>query len=270
MKVSVSNLAWTAENDQAAATELQRFGVEGIDLAPGRYFDRPWEAPVEDWKAIGQHWESRGFELVGMQSLLFGAGTASIFGSADDRAHISLVLRGVAARASSIGITRLVFGSPRNRLVGTFSKDPVSHAADFFFAEGSFFAELGVSLLIEPNSTRYGCDFLNSTKEALAFADIVGSPGIGVNFDFGAEEDSPSFADIEERHELHIGHVHLSNSSLSPLQELPSNFEPYWARLNSHSGNWLAIEQLGDGSKRDLEGLTQSLENAVPALRGIA
>jgi sugar phosphate isomerase/epimerase len=266
MKLSVSNLAWGATFDEEAASLLKHYGVNGIDLVPGRYFSRPWEASVDEWVSVSNAWRSRGFELVGMQSLLFGLGSASIFGTPDDRKHIETALLETGVRAAKVGVTRLVFGSPRNRLVADFKGDPVTLAAEFFYSISERFSNLGIVLLFEPNGVRHGCDFVNSTAEAIELSAIVNSKGFGVNFDFGAEQDSPSVLEIDPLQLTHVGHAHLSNPSLTALDELPEKFKEIWRRVKGHTEDWIAIEQLGSDDKEALDSLMQTLETVRESL----
>lgn len=270
IKLSVSNLAWASKYDEAAAEILSTHGALGLDLAPGRYFPRPWEASVHDWRAVAKTWRGRGFELVGMQSLLFGVGPVSLFGSSDDRNLLTSALREIGSRASEIGVKRLVLGSPSNRKIGAFQGNAEAVAGEFFAPIAQYFEGLGISLLLEPNSTRYGCDFINSTAQAIDLASAIDSIGFGVNFDFGAEEDSPSIKTILSSGLKWVGHVHLSNPHLAPLEDMPIDFFPIWEMVSTPSDYWLALEQLGNGEGSDLVGLDKSLAKVTQAIGDVA
>ena len=41
MKFAISNIAWDADEDEAMVVLLHRFGVNAIDIAPGKYFPDP-------------------------------------------------------------------------------------------------------------------------------------------------------------------------------------------------------------------------------------
>lgn len=60
MRVGVSNLLWERDLDRDAARLLQRRGIDAIDIAPTRYFDRIAEATGEDWRAIRRFWRLAG------------------------------------------------------------------------------------------------------------------------------------------------------------------------------------------------------------------
>lgn len=41
MRLAISNIAWEPAEDDAIASLLQRYGIDAIDIAPGKYFSRP-------------------------------------------------------------------------------------------------------------------------------------------------------------------------------------------------------------------------------------
>ena len=48
MRLAISNIAWDPVEDEAIAKLLRRFGVDAIDVAPGKYFPEPAKATEED------------------------------------------------------------------------------------------------------------------------------------------------------------------------------------------------------------------------------
>ena len=49
MRLSVSNIAWDVEEDDAVAEVLRDLGVDQVDLAPGKYFPDPAAARMSPW-----------------------------------------------------------------------------------------------------------------------------------------------------------------------------------------------------------------------------
>ena len=94
---------------------LQDFDVQHIDLAMGRYFDKPLEASLDDWLGVKKFWISKGIQIAGMQSLLFGVPQVSLFGTGEDRKLLTRALGEVFLRAEAIDVKRLVLGSPVHR-----------------------------------------------------------------------------------------------------------------------------------------------------------
>ena len=218
-KLSISNLAWSASEDDEVAVILNAGGVEYIDLAMGKYFDSPSDAEIADWVKVKEAWVNRGIAIAGMQSLLFGVGDHNLFGSERERQILSVSLSRIFERAESIGVERLVFGSPANRRRLTLGNEELETAREFFSAAGAAAASRGVKLLLEPNSKRYGCNFLNSARDAIDFVVEIGEPGLGVNLDLGAQFDANEGVSFSDEDIKLLGHLHLSETDLRPLRE---------------------------------------------------
>ena len=72
MRLAISNIAWDITVDEAVAELLNRYGVDAIDVAPGKYFPQPANATLEEMNAVKAWWSKRDIEITGMQALLFG------------------------------------------------------------------------------------------------------------------------------------------------------------------------------------------------------
>ena len=262
-KLSISNLAWTKEEDEDTLLILREHDAHHIDLAMGRYFEKPHEASVDDWIGVKKFWETKGVSIAGMQSLLFGVPAVSLFGSEEDRRIIRSVLDQVFARANAIGVRRLVFGSPAHRLVPPQQDNYFELAINFFGEVAKSAQNHDVVLLIEPNSKRFNCNFLNNAKEAAAFVSNIAGAGIGVNLDLGAELDdggdfSFSTSEIET-----FGHLHLSEPDLSPIgkNQLIAKMASNHQLLRNFE--YLTIEQLGSNDSSNLLTVSKSLSYAL-------
>lgn len=258
-KLSISNLAWNSSEDEEVARILRREEVEFIDLAMGRYFRSPADASISDWLEIKETWARRGVSIAGMQSLLFGIGSANLFASREDRHVLAGALKRIFERAQSIGVQRLVFGSPANRKRLTFADSERVIAQEFFQAAGQAAEQYGVKLLLEPNSKRYGCNFLNSAREAIEFVSEVGSAGLGVNLDTGAQIDAGESITFSETEISFLGHLHLSETDLSPLREGGSLDILELNILTLNHFEFATVEQLGSAESSNLDSVVQAL-----------
>lgn len=219
MRIAFSNIAWDPSEDEAVATLLQRHGVDAIDVAPGKYFPNVDVTMAVDAVAVRRWWADRGIELTGMQSLLFGTTGLNLFGPDDVQTAMLDRLTSVCRVAGWLGATRLVFGSPRNRDRNGLSDERTQDVAQRFFRQlGARAADHGVTICLEPNPARYGCNFMTHTSEAAAMVRRVDHPAVRMQLDTGAitinGEDAAQLvqacADV-------IGHVHASEPDLKPL-----------------------------------------------------
>ena len=69
MRLAISNIAWDTTEDEAVAALLQRFAVDAIDIAPGKYFPEPAKATNGDIAQVKDWWAERGIEITGMQEI---------------------------------------------------------------------------------------------------------------------------------------------------------------------------------------------------------
>lgn len=215
--LSVSNIAWHPEEEEAAAALLARCGVRHVDIAPGRYFPDPAAARGREIAAVRDWWGERGFTIAGMQALLFGTSGLNLFDDGEGRMLDRL--KAVCRLAGALGVPALTFGSPRQRDRGGLSDAQAEEIAVAFFSGlGDAAAAAGVVFCLEPNAPAYGCNFMTNTAETARVVRAVGHPAIRLQLDIGnmalnGEEPGPVIAEVAPL----VGHIHLSEPMLAPL-----------------------------------------------------
>jgi len=221
MRLSISNIAWDTSEDAAIATLIRGLGVDAIDIAPSKYFLEQSTATSKDIADVRAIWRRRGFDIVGMQSLLFGLQGLNIFGPVGHRAALLAHLTHTCRIASGLGATRLVFGSPKNRdSSGLEPSHAHSLACDFFSSLGNIALNEGVHICLEANPPSYGCNFLTSTAEAIALIQEINHRAIKLQLDTGTAlingEDGAQLISSLSREPDLIGHIHISEPNLIP------------------------------------------------------
>ncbi len=215
--LSVSNIAWSPDEEEAAAALLAAQGIAHVDLAPGRYFSDPAAASDHEIAAVRAWWEERGLRIAGLQSLLFGTQGLNLFNDPDD---VMLDRLGaVCCIAGGLGAKALTFGSPRQRDRGKLDDATVEAIAiEFFTRLGDRAAEAGVAICLEPNAAVYGSNFMVTNPETAQIVQAIAHPAIRMQLDIGnlALNAEPAFATIAEVAQL-VGHIHLSEPMLKPL-----------------------------------------------------
>lgn len=84
-KLSISNIAWQADEDTVVYEWMKKYGYDGLEIAPTRIFpEAPYERLEEagNWAAALQ--EQHGFVVPSMQSIWFGR-QEKLFGTAEER-----------------------------------------------------------------------------------------------------------------------------------------------------------------------------------------
>lgn len=219
MRLAISNIAWDVAEDEPIASLLGTFGIDAIDIAPGKYFPRPADASRDDIDTVRQWWAARGVELTGMQALLFGTSGLNVFGPPEVQDAMLQHLGAVCRIGAGLGARRLVFGSPRNRDRSGLTDDETRDIAYAFFRRlGDIAQAHDVVMCLEPNPTHYGANFMTTSAETADVVEALNHPAIRMQLDTGAialngedtEEVLWRCADL-------IGHVHASEANLLPL-----------------------------------------------------
>lgn len=219
MRLAISNIAWNTADDEAVAALLQRYGVDAIDVAPGKYFPDPATVNDQDIQRVRQWWQERGIELTGMQSLLFGTTGLNLFGATEVQQAMLRHLTAMCRIGAGLGATRLVFGSPKNRDRSGLSDTAVQDIAVPFFRQlGNIALTYGVTICLEPNPPRYGANFMTTTDETAAVVRAVDHPAIRMQLDTGTVTiNQENISDIMAQHAGLIGHIHASEPDLVTL-----------------------------------------------------
>lgn len=240
MKLAVSNIAWTAADDDAAYAMLRELGVQHLEIAPTRFWPDLTQVTESQARAVSADLAGKGLTVCAFQALLFGKPELQLFGADNGRALIDYTKQ-VCRIASWMGARALVFGSPKNRLRGELDEAAaLDHACTAFREIGNFASEHGVHLCLEANPRAYGADFMTTVFEAEAVVRAINSPGIRLNFDMG--EIIMNDEQIDEALTLALPvteHFHISEPLLEPFDASRAIHRAAAAQLRSLGYNRL-------------------------------
>ena len=270
MRLAISNIAWDVVEDEDVAKLLNRFGVNAIDIAPGKYFPEPTQATDEDICRVKDWWAERGIEITGMQALLFGTSGLNVFGSTDTQAVLLKHLDAVCRIGEVLGATRVVFGSPKNRdRSGLKDEEALQVAIPFFRQLGDIAQHRGVTICLEPNPECYGANFMTATAETASVVTQVAHPAIRMQLDTGAVTiNKEEVQAILEQHAELIGHVHASEPDLLPLGEGGTAHAEMAAAVARYLPNHIvSIEMVATKDEPHLISIERSLQMAVQHYR---
>jgi D-psicose/D-tagatose/L-ribulose 3-epimerase len=266
VRLAISNIAWDPEEDEAVAELLRRHDVDAVDVAPSKYFstNRP---PLEsEVAAVRRWWGTRGFEITGMQALLFGTSGFNLFGDKSVQDDMLRHLDGICRIGAGLGGTRLVFGSPKNRDRGAASDaEADAIALPFFERLGELARKRGVTICLEPNPPRYGANFLTTSHETAAFVRRLDNPAIRMQLDTGALtiSEEPPEPVVALNHDL-IGHIHASEPDLLPIGDGSCDHGRVAASLREHLAHRLVvIEMLATKDESHLTAIERAVKAAI-------
>lgn len=266
MRLAISNIAWDIAEDDAVAALLQRYRVDAIDIAPGKYFPVPANATAVDMARVRQWWAQRGIELTGMQALLFGTKGLNVFGPPAVQEALLHHLDGVCRIGGALGATRVVFGSPKNRdRSGLDDAQALAMAVPFFTRLGDIAARHGVVICLEPNPTCYGANFMTDSAQTAQVVAAIAHPAIRMQFDTGALAINGEDPDtVLNAYGGLIGHVHASEPNLLPLGDADGGH----ARMSQALGRCLpqhlvTIEMVATGHEPHMVSIERALKVAM-------
>ena len=270
MRIAISNIAWDPFEDDAVADLLNTYDIDAIDVAPPKYFPVPREAAGTDIDRVRQWWSDRGIEITGMQSLLFGTTGLNLFGQADSRRAMLDHLDSVCRIGAGLGATRLVFGSPKNRDRMNLTDAEVDQLSSEFFRQlGDVAQAHGVTICLEPNPSRYGCNFMTLTEETAHVVRQVAHPAIRMQLDIGAlaingEQPARMVADYAPL----IGHIHASEPDLVPLGDGGSDHRGAAAAISAAlPDHVVSIEMVATKQEPHLEAIERAIQIATTHYR---
>lgn len=237
MKISISNIAWDKKDDEQVYQILQKNNIYGVDVAPGRVFEQPFEVSNEQGKEFINKLKSYSLNPVGMQSLLFGTSGLVLFEDEVSRRQTIDHLKKMMDYAEKIGVTRLVFGSPKNRLIGNQSKEVIEQLCYEVFNElGDYASEHKLYFCIEPNPVIYGADFVTTTIEGIELVKKISNPGFRLHMDLGTMimNDENIEEIVTEGLEV-TEHIHLSHPNLEQVVGFNEIHKKFYNTLKT---NW--------------------------------
>lgn len=216
MKFAVSNIAWPRDRDVEVAAVLRDHGVRGIEIAPTKLWSQPLAATDPEIEAARGFWSDRGIAIVAAQALLFGKPELAIFESVDTRTATLDYLAGIVRLCAKLGAGSLVFGSPRNRRVGSMPPGEANRiAVEFFTRLGDVAAAAGTCVVMEANPPVYGADFATRASEAIELVERVNHPGFRLHLDTGCMSlAADPIAETFARGRSWLRHFHVSEPNL--------------------------------------------------------
>lgn len=221
MKLAVSSIAWTSEEEQQVAKKLQELGVTNVELAPTKIWEDPTKATAEDAAKVVAWWKDYGIDVVAFQSMLFARPDLKLFESPENRAETLAYLKDFIVLAGRMGAGKMVFGSPKNRQRGDMSVAEADEIAASFFAElGETAMQNDVVFCIEPNALQYNCDYVTNAQQGVALVRAVNNSGFGLHLDtacmaLAGDDLAQSIKDSADI----LEHFHISSPMLEQVEE---------------------------------------------------
>lgn len=251
MNLSVSNIAWTAQQDARVYEIMKENGFSGLEIAPTRIFP---EQPYEHREAAAgwaRELKARhGLRIVSMQSIWYGV-QERIFGTDSERRYLVDYTRKAVDFAEAAGCPNLVFGCPRNRCIPEGAGEET--ALDFFRELADYAALRHTVIAIEANPPIYNTNYINTTPQAMELAEQIASPGFKVNLDIGTILENQEPLSVIEGKLDRISHIHISEPGLKMIRRRPLHRELAALLRRENYQGYVSVEMGKTESAADIE-----------------
>ena len=217
MKLSISNIAWTKENDNEVYEFMRELGYSGLEIAPTRVFgETPYNKLKEASEFKTELKERKNFCIPSMQSLWNGR-SERLFGSPEERLVLSDYTKEAIRFAKELACGNLVFGCPKNR--NTYLEEDFEIGLRFFRELGDYAVINNTVIGFEANPVIYGTNYMNDTLSAIQLVENIKSTGLKLNLDLGAMIYNEEKADILQGKTGLVNHVHISEPNLKIIEK---------------------------------------------------
>jgi D-psicose/D-tagatose/L-ribulose 3-epimerase len=266
MKIAISNLAWDVSDDEPVSSLLNTYRIDAIDVSPGKYFPNLGTTSASETGRVRGWWADRGITINGMQALLFGTTGLNMFGTSETQAAMLDHLDKICWIGASLGATKLVFGSPKNRDRSSLSDEQTQNVAVAFFRRlGDIASRHGVLICLEPNPPSYGANFMTTSAETAKIVINVSHPAIRMQLDTGAitiNGEDP--CQVINEYGALIGHVHASEPDLITLGNGNTEHAKVASALRMFLPNQIvSIEMLPAKNEPNLASIERALGVAI-------
>jgi sugar phosphate isomerase/epimerase len=235
------NWPWEKICDFASA-----IGYRGIEVAPFTLAERAEFITPERRAALRESAESLGLSIIGLHWLLMGPpGLYITHPDASIRAETARYFVELVGLCADLGGEVIVIGSPkqRNLLPGVTREQAMGYAAVVFSPCLELAQKRGVTLAIEPLSTRE-TDFLICASDAVDLIERIAHPNFRLQLDVKAMSDeSKPIPRIIRESAKHLAHFHVNDANLLGPGMGDTAYEPIIAALRAAGyDGWLSVE----------------------------
>ena len=241
MKLSISNIAWSTENDISMYELLLAKHIDGLEIAPTRIFPKNPYAKIQDAKKYADFIKAN-YQLAisSLQSIWYGR-QENIFSSLNEINELFQYTKQAIDFASAIKCKNLVFGCPRNRNINSPNNiQMLENVHTFLIDIGNYAYEHNTFFSIEPNPVIYNTNFINTTNEAIKLVTKLDCPGLKINLDIGTiiyNDENIDALDFS-----YINHIHISEPELKKIKTRDIHKEILSLAKSQNYSGYVSIE----------------------------
>jgi nucleoside-diphosphate-sugar epimerase len=192
-RLLVSELAWKLEDDRLMAPWLKSRGLANTEAVPSK----------DNWNM------DKYTKIYSAQSILYGE-QIQIF---KEKERFMSILESKLQLLESKATHLIIFGSPLQRIYNG------EETIEYFREVGDLCKKYNIIFCLENNSSKYGCNWMMTIKDAIKFVKEVNHSHVKVNLDTGSMIMENEDYDINHSNIHYISHVQISFPNLSGWNE---------------------------------------------------
>jgi sugar phosphate isomerase/epimerase len=246
MKLAICNELFENWPWEKLCDFVRSVGYQGIEVAPFTLAERAeWITPQRRVE-LRESAESRGLEIIGLHWLLMKPpGLFITHPDAGIRRKTARYFVELVGLCADLGGKVMVIGSPkqRNLLPGVKRGQAMGYAAEVFTPSLELAGKRGVTLAIEPLSTRE-TDFLMCASDAVELIERIDHPNFRLQLDVKAMSyEYKPIPQIIRESAKHLAHFHVNDPNLLGPGMGEIGYEPIIAALRAAGyDGWLSVE----------------------------
>lgn len=246
-KIAISNLAFKDKPLGQSLKFLQNSQISGLEIAPTLIWNDPLLVSKKERNSFKGLVSDHGLSIIALQSLLFGRPELQLISGSSRDGRLLVFLKKMVDLCSDLGGSSLSFGSPRNRVRGNLElNDAISIATPVFYELAAYAKMADILICIEPVSSEFRCDFINTIEECVQLVESVEHSHFRLLLDTGTLiNNKEECRETIRRNACHISHVHINDPNLFPPSNENMEHSIIVETLRSIDyQNWLTLEFL--------------------------
>lgn len=212
--ISISNIAWENPFDKNVINILKKYNIENIEIAITK-INGTWDIKPSELDNFLLFYKKEKINIYSAQSINYKNNDNIFYENNQFLKHIFNVIE----ICGYLGVKKIVFGSPKNRLK---KEDRSFLDYDAIFSDTMIKISekcnmYDIIFCIEPNSKKYNCNYINNSKECLDIINIINKENIKIHLDSACMHMENDFF-MENKDILkNLEHYHISSPFLADL-----------------------------------------------------
>lgn len=241
-KLSVSNLAWPADDEAWCLSVLRDNQIHGIEIAPYKTFGSWGNIDNGSCTNLRDYYRENGLVISSFQAITYGLNGLSIIGAKNEVKAFESHMCNISNNLSMLGAEVAVLGSPGLRSFTDYNNEKLT---DLFQTIARCYEKNGVTLVIEAVPEYYGCGWLNKIQDSIEFVLKVNSSSFQVHLDTACQYLSGETDYILKHPEIvsKAAHAHISNVDLTFLTSITDYNKELSGIIKAYyNGHWVVLE----------------------------